>query len=249
MGVSWTIWPRNLESLTVKGKTVGLATSAEAGGHALISVNDGVCEKSWPVFWRVYPRQMEGYSQTNPAKEDHGRVAPGDLNLGSYATLEHDFRDRIFAFLIRRCGDPILAEELAQDTFLRAWKSIETLSSHPSPEGWLVSTAKNLLSDHVRAQYALKRGGVASHGRMDNSDLAKSSLPIGDSIEDAIVIKGALDSIESQYREVINLCIISGHTTKAAAQILGIPQGTVKSRMFYGLKSLARVLKTVGYMP
>lgn len=233
----------------MKGKAVGFATSAEVGGHALISVKDRVCEKSWPVFSRVYPRQMEGYSQTNPAREDRGRVGPEDPNLGSYATLEHDFRDRIFSLLIRRCGDPILAEELVQDTFLRAWKSIETLSSHPSPEGWLVSTAKNLLSDYVRAQYALKRGGVTSRGRLDSSDFAESSLPIGDSIEDAIVIKDALDSIESQYREVINLCIVSGHTTKAAAKILGIPQGTVKSRMFYGLKSLAGALKTVGYMP
>lgn len=233
----------------MKGSTFEVATASGAGRRSLIFVIDGPSEKLWSVLPLVYPRQMEGYVQANPAREDRGKVDPADPNLGSYTTLEHDFRDRILAFLLRRCGDPILAEELAQDTFLRAWKSIETLSNHPSAEGWLIATAKNLLSDHVRAQYALKRGGTTPRGRVDSSDVTVSSQPIGDSVEDAIVIKGALANIESQYREVIELCVISGYTTKAAAEILGIPQGTVKSRMFYGLKSLAGALKLVGYMP
>ncbi len=155
-----------------------------------------------------------------------------------YRDFEEQHRSEIHKFVLRRTGDRDLADEITQDTFVRAWRSLRLLTAHANPRGWLVAVAKNLLVDHYRGTARLVAGAPLEDGVQIEETGGVERL-----MSDELV-SSVLASLSEEHRHVVTLCVLDGRSSAEVAQFLKIPIGTVRSRLHYGLSHLRRSMLT-----
>ncbi|MFF7142502.1 RNA polymerase sigma factor [Streptomyces nodosus] len=135
--------------------------------------------------------------------------------------------------LTRRCADPEMVREVLQDTFVTVWRSA---GSHRGQEagGWLWTIAARRLVDARRAQEraarietapmeAVRAEHESAVAAPSAEERALTALEFGD-------VGTALDRISPELREVLRATVVDGLTTRETARLLGIPEGTVKTR-------------------
>ncbi|MFF9395706.1 RNA polymerase sigma factor [Streptomyces griseoluteus] len=149
-------------------------------------------------------------------------VAAGDQ--AALADLYDRHAGWLHARLARRCADPEVVREVLQDTFVTVWRSA---SGHRGAEagGWLWTIAARRLVDARRAQERIARVAPEAEAEAVPSaeDRVLAGLEYGD-------VGSALDRISPELREVLRATVVDGLTTRETARLLGIPEGTVKSR-------------------
>ncbi|MBI2683875.1 MAG: sigma-70 family RNA polymerase sigma factor [Actinobacteria bacterium] len=171
------------------------------------------------------------------------RSLGGSDGESALRALYSSHADDLYGFAVARLGDPGLAEELVQDVFLRAWRGADGYDpARSSVRTWLFAIARNASIDLDRR-------------RRSRLPLARECAPReehADAIEVALLrwqIRGALDQLTSEHREIIRLAHFRGlHIGEIAART-GLPVGTVKSRLFYALRSLRLALEEAGVDP
>jgi RNA polymerase sigma-70 factor (ECF subfamily) len=137
-------------------------------------------------------------------------------------------------------GDVQAAEDVVQETMLRGWQHAAELS--PERErSWLHTVARNIaISSYHRRRRARPR----------EVPLDERALPITDGgldgIFDAWVVATALNSLSDEHRTVIVALFYQRRTVAEVAALLSIPEGTVRSRCFYGLRALRKTLEEQG---
>jgi RNA polymerase sigma-70 factor, ECF subfamily len=139
-------------------------------------------------------------------------------------------------------GDRQRAEDLVQETIVRAWRHPEALADRPA-RPWLFAVARNLAVDSYRARQARPP---------ETGQAALELLPAGDDADRTLeswAVADALASLRPDHRRVIVETYYRGCSVAEAAATLGIPPGTVKSRTFYALKALKLALQERGLGP
>jgi RNA polymerase sigma-70 factor, ECF subfamily len=168
------------------------------------------------------------------------QIAAGDIEE-PVAELYRRYGTRMYQFGVQLLGDRGLAEELVQESFVRLWRTA--------------------------GRFDMSRGTVAAYlfvmGRSIAADLRKrpSSRPLAavdeeqlparpddaDRVVEALAVRDALDSLSAAHRQVLMLWQSEGLTQTQMAERLGVPLGTVKTRMFHGLRALKTALAERGY--
>ncbi|WP_217143235.1 sigma-70 family RNA polymerase sigma factor [Streptomyces sp. AC627_RSS907] len=140
-------------------------------------------------------------------------------------------------------GDWHHAEDILQDAFARAWKHTDSFGGDvDQARPWLFTVVRNLVIDSHRA-----RRIRPPENQLPDRPLAA----LGDETERILtshVLLEVLNTLTEQQREVITLLYFRGHTVTQAAEVLGIPPGTVKSRTFYTMRLLRRELQERGVL-
>lgn len=150
--------------------------------------------------------------------------------------------DALYAHALRLAsGDRQRAEDLVQETLLRAWRHPEALNpDRGSVRAWLFTTARNLAIDSWRRR-SVRVGEVITDTPPE---------PVSDDETDRTVeawlIAEALGRLSPVHREVLVECFYQGRSVAEAASRLGVPAGTVKSRTHYALRSLRLILEEMG---
>ncbi|WP_327369830.1 RNA polymerase sigma factor [Streptomyces sp. NBC_01217] len=168
-------------------------------------------------------------------------VAQGDT--AALATLYDRHAGWLLARLSRRCADAETVREVLQDTFVTAWRSA---ASHRGTQigGWLWVIASRRLVDAQRVRARTDRAVQAELA--DSKDWA-SAAP---SAEERVLagleygdVGAALDRISPELREVLRATVVDGLTTRETARLLGIPEGTVKTRAMRARRELRAALE------
>jgi RNA polymerase sigma-70 factor, ECF subfamily len=167
-------------------------------------------------------------------------MAPGAL------TRERDVREayaahaaELYGFAVRSLADPGLAEEAVQETFLRAWRAGERFDPQiGSLRTWLFAILRNVVIDLGRARSV--RPSVAAGG------IEPSVEPFDEALL-SWQIEEAMRRIGDDHRRVLVETYYRGRPYAEVAAELGVPEGTVKSRVYYGLRALRVVLEEMGY--
>jgi RNA polymerase sigma-70 factor, ECF subfamily len=161
-------------------------------------------------------------------------------------TRERDVREayaahaaELYGFAVRSLSDSGLAEEAVQETFLRAWRAGERFDPQiGSLRTWLFAILRNVVIDLGRARAA--RPTVSDDG------IEPSVEPFDQALQ-AWQIEEAMRQIGEQHRRVLVETYYRGRPYAEVAEELGVPEGTVKSRVYYGLRALRIVLEEMGY--
>jgi RNA polymerase sigma-70 factor (ECF subfamily) len=160
--------------------------------------------------------------------------------------LERDVRDayaahagELYGFAVRSLDDPGLAEEAVQETFLRAWRAGDRFDPEiGSLRTWLFAILRNVVIDLGRARSVRPR--VAEGG------IEPSVEPLDEALL-AWQVEEAMRRIGDDHRRVLVETYYRGRPYAEVAAELGVPEGTVKSRVYYGLRALRVVLEEMGY--
>ncbi|MGW2191220.1 sigma-70 family RNA polymerase sigma factor [Streptosporangium sp. NPDC001682] len=133
------------------------------------------------------------------------------------------------------------AEDVVQETLVRAWRNAERLQREPGLLwAWLLTVARRIVIDGRR-----RRGTRPQE--VEPADANAVPVPDGaDRALEAMIVAEALRELSPEHREVIEQTYLRDRTINEAAEILGIPPGTVKSRLYYGIRALRKVLKERG---
>lgn len=139
-------------------------------------------------------------------------------------------------------GDAARAEDVVQEVLLRAWRNPDKVDpASGSPRGWLFTVARNVLTDVWRAERARPR-------EVDD-ERALLERAVEDPVERLVetwTVEAAMERLSADHRAVLVEIHIRGCSVAEAARRLGIPEGTVKSRTFKGLRRLREILREMG---
>ncbi len=150
----------------------------------------------------------------------------------------------LLGYVMRLTGDRHQAEDVVQETLLRAWRHPEALSGERgSPGAWLRTVARHLVVDAARARRARPH---------EVGDAPLAAVTVDDGTDRAVLaweVTEALQTLSEPHRAVLLETYVRGHSVAGAARALGIPSGTVKSRTHYALRALRLALEERGVTP
>lgn len=159
-------------------------------------------------------------------------------------TLYEQLGGPLHGYALKLTGDPGRAEEIVQETLVRAWRRADLLDTDPAAlRAWMFTVARNLVTDQWRAARARPR--TVS----DDAALDSTVAPGDDALDQAVqrwTVAAALDRLSPDHRAVLIETYYQGRSVAEAAARLGIPQGTVKSRTYYALRALRLALEELG---
>ncbi|MEU1141834.1 sigma-70 family RNA polymerase sigma factor [Streptomyces sp. NPDC005885] len=172
------------------------------------------------------------------------RAAAGDRD--AFATLYNEYRPDVYRFLCFRTRNRDLAEDLTQETFVRALRRIDTFAMRPagSFSGWLVTIARNLHTDHCksgRARLEVLTGEIfEADEQLDSAE--SGALRDLDAVEAAQTVAVAMSALTSYQRECIRLRFLDELSLDEAVAALGRPAGAVKTLTFRAMVVMRRTL-------
>lgn len=195
---------------------------------------------------------MGGHRQRDEGDSDAAllrAVASGDP--AAMAALYDRHAGWLHARLSRRCADPEVVREVLQDTFVTVWRSADAHRGEQAG-GWLWTIAARRLVDALRAQ---ERAGRLETTPMDEAGAGCASAA-APSVEERVLagleygdVGTALERISPELREVLRATVVDGLTTRETARLLGIPEGTVKSRAMRARAELRAALAQLNPSP
>jgi RNA polymerase sigma-70 factor (ECF subfamily) len=167
------------------------------------------------------------------------RIAEGDQL--AMRTLFGRHRVPLYRWLLRLVGDEALAEDLLSELFLDVWRQAASFEARSSVSTWLLAIARyKALSARRRRTDAELDDELASK-LADPADDPERVLQKKDRAE---VLSRSLTRLSPEHGEVIDLVYYHGKSVKEVAEIIGIAEATVKTRMFYARKKLAALVAT-----
>ena len=137
-------------------------------------------------------------------------------------------------------GDRGKAQDVVQETLLRAWRNQAVLErTGGSGRGWLFTVARRIVIDEWRS---------TRHHRDVLTDQVpeRSVQDVTQQIVDRHLVAAGLRTLSAEHQQVLLECYFRRASVAEAAKILGVPQGTIKSRTHYALRALRRALETAG---
>jgi RNA polymerase sigma-70 factor (ECF subfamily) len=170
------------------------------------------------------------------------RLVGGDH--GALGEVYDQFSSMVYGLAFRVIGDPRAAEDVSQDVFVGLWERPEAFEpARGSLRTWLGTITHRRAVDYVRREEARRRRAERVAGSITVSpdvDEMAAALITGE------LVRAALDTPPEDQRRAIELAYFGGHTYRDVARILGIPEGTAKSRLRLGLRKVAAELDAAG---
>jgi RNA polymerase sigma-70 factor, ECF subfamily len=180
----------------------------------------------------------------NPSASDEiliGRIAQGDRLAMQVLFARHQLR--VYRFVLRLAGNRTLAEDLVSEVFLDVWRQADRFEGRSAVSTWVLSIARFKALSAMRRRPEEELDDETAGTIEDSSDDPEVSVQKKDKGE---VLRKCLQTLTAEHREVIDLVYYHEKSVEEVAAIVGIPEATVKTRMFYARKRLSELLKAAG---
>jgi RNA polymerase sigma-70 factor, ECF subfamily len=156
----------------------------------------------------------------------------------------------IFRFCLRLVGDRGLAEEAVQETFLKAWRARDRWQSElGSVRTWMYSIARNASIDLLRSRSVRPQlpNTFVDLTTRSSGEEQRADRDAYDDVLDGWMLEEGLRRLREDQRHAIVETYVKGRSYTELAQELGVPEGTIRTRVFYGLKALRLGLEEMGW--
>ena len=168
------------------------------------------------------------------------QIAAGDVEA-PVAELYRRYGRRLYRFGVQALGNSGLAEEMVQEIFVRLWRTAGRFDAGKASVGtYLYVIARSVAADIAKrpsSRPLLSVEGVDMPAEPDNVD----------QILDSMIVREALETLGSGHAQVLQLAQEEGLTQSQIAERLGLPLGTVKTRMFHGIRAMRCALAERGF--
>lgn len=178
------------------------------------------------------------------------KASAGDADAFEQLVLQ--YQTPVYNLCLRMTGDPEDAADMTQESFLKAWRNLDSFQGNSAFSTWLYRLASNTCLDHLR----LKKRRPQLSLVMEDADGEEQELDIPDespdpeeqviALEEQSILNGALQSLEEQPRQILILRAVHGLSYTEISQVLNVPEGTVKSRLARARDQLRKKLLQSG---
>jgi RNA polymerase sigma-70 factor (ECF subfamily) len=168
-------------------------------------------------------------------------IADGDRTAMHILYSRHNVR--VYRFILRIVRDTTIAEDLVSQVFLDVWRTARQFEGRSQVSTWLLSIAR------FKALTALRQRRFEDIDQDEVREIADASDTPETSLERATtraILRACVAKLSPAHREIINLVYYHEKSVEEVGQIIGIPQSTVKTRMFYARKQLGELLRGAG---
>jgi RNA polymerase sigma-70 factor, ECF subfamily len=170
-----------------------------------------------------------------------GRIASGDRLAMQVLFARHHVR--VYRFVLRVVRDESSAEDLISEVFLDVWRQAGKFEGRSAVSTWLLAIARFKALSALRRRTDVELDEETAEAIEDTSDNPEVALGKKDR---SVVIRKCLEKLSADHREIVDLVYYHDKSVEEVAAIVGIPENTVKTRMFYARKRLADLLKAEG---
>ncbi|ABQ32976.1 MULTISPECIES: sigma-70 family RNA polymerase sigma factor [Bradyrhizobium] len=168
-------------------------------------------------------------------------IADGDRTAMHTLYARHNVR--VYRFILRIVRDTTIAEDLVSQVFLDVWRTAKQFEGRSQVSTWLLSIAR------FKALTALRQRRFEDIDQDEVREIADDADTPETSLERATtsaILRACVAKLSPAHREIITLIYYHEKSVEEVGQIIGIPQSTVKTRMFYARKHLAELLRGAG---
>jgi len=170
-----------------------------------------------------------------------GRIANGDRL--AMQVLYARYHVRVFRFVVRLVRDDAAAEDLISEVFLDVWRQAGRFEGRSAVSTWMLAIARFKALSALRRRPDQELDEETAGAIEDLSDDPAAALEKKDK---SAMLRKCLTGLSAEHREIIDLVYYHEKSVEEVAEIVGIPENTVKTRMFYARKRLAELVKAAG---
>ena len=164
-------------------------------------------------------------------------IATGDKKALQVLFARHNVR--VFRFILRFLGDESAAEDLVSEVFFDVWRQADRFESRSQVSTWLLAIARNKALTVLRRRTTEELDEEVAEFIEDPAD---SPEVVMQKTQRSAVLQECLTQLSPAHREIIDLVYYHEKTIEEVAEIIGVPQNTVKTRMFYARKRIADLM-------
>jgi RNA polymerase sigma-70 factor (ECF subfamily) len=179
--------------------------------------------------------------QANSDESLIARIAQGDRLAMKVLYGRHHVR--VYRFALRLTRDESVAEDLISEVFLDVWRQAGKFEGRSAVSTWLLAITRFKALSVLRRRKDAELDDETAAAIEDTSDDPEAVLAKQDTVN---ALRQCIAALSPEHREVIDLVYYHEKSVEEAAAIMSIPENTVKTRMFYGRKKLAGLLKKAG---
>src|SRR5579885_246161 len=169
------------------------------------------------------------------------RIASGDRLAMQVLFARHHVR--VYRFVLRLVRNEATAEDLISEVFLDVWRQAAKFEGRSAVSTWMLSIARFKALTALRRRPEQELDDEMAAAIEDHSDDPEVTLAKKDK---GAVLRECLSALSAEHREVVDLVYYHEKSVEEVARIVGIPEATVKTRMFYARKKLSELLKMAG---
>lgn len=156
-----------------------------------------------------------------------------DTTQEDFEVLFQEFSNVVYRLCLYKTGNTETAEDLTQETFLRLWRTISSGSHITNPKAYMYQITRNLIVDH----YTVRKNVSLEVLQEDGFDpVSEDAQP--DIVAEASLLRGAIESLDADYRQAVYLSFVEGLRVKDIAEILGVSENLISVRINRGKKKL-----------
>jgi RNA polymerase sigma-70 factor, ECF subfamily len=170
-----------------------------------------------------------------------GRIASGDRLAMQVLFARHHVK--IYRFVLRLVRNESMAEDLISEAFLEIWRQAGKFEGRSTVSTWMLSIARFKALSTLRRRTEQELDEEVAGAIEDQADNPEAALAKKDK---SAALRQCLTKLSPDHREVIDLVYYHDKSVKEVASIVGIPEATVKTRMFYARKKLSELVKEQG---
>jgi RNA polymerase sigma-70 factor (ECF subfamily) len=170
-----------------------------------------------------------------------GRLAGQDQTAMRLLFERHHVR--VFRFIVRVVRREAIAEEITNEVFMEVWRQAKSYQGASAPLTWILSIAHNRAVSSLRRKREERLDEEQAQGLPDEAAGPEMTLLTGDK---SMLLRKSIEALSDEQRTIVDLVYFQELSVAEVSEVVGIPEGTVKTRLFSARKNLSKLLSAAG---